>query len=408
MSFREVVGHLRHTPAGAHRHHRAGHPAWMVGGVVALAAVGAGTWFVTSTHSSWLNGHGRSTSGHVISASRKEATTTTTAPAPLTIASVAPANGATNVGFTGTIQINFSSPVAAESTLPTLSPAIPGTWKRSGDTLTFVPQAGFFEPYQTITVTIPSGMTDTGGGSLAAGQTVTFTVAANSVLRLQQLLAQLGYLPFNAGALSSEPTQADLVSPVPTSTAMSWAYPNVPSQLSSQWAAGQYNVITKGAVMAFESNNGLTVDGIAGPEVWSALEQAVAARKTDPRPYDYILVTEQSSNETLSVWQEGKIVYTTPCNTGVAGATTQLGTFPVETHYRWNVMKGTDVNGTPYDVTVPYAAYFYDGDAIHGYPRATYGWPQSNGCVELPINNAGYLFNSGLDWYGTLVTVYTP
>jgi len=48
-------------------------------------------------------------------------------------------------------------------------------------------------------------------------------------------------------------------------------------------------------------------------------------------------------------------------------------------------------------------AYFNGGDAVHGYPRASYGWPQSNGCVELPISNAQFVW--GMDPIGTLVTV---
>ena len=67
-------------------------------------------------------------------------------------------------------------------------------------------------------------------------------------------------------------------------------------------------------------------------------------------------------------------------------------------------MTGTDPDGTNYVApNVPWVAYFNGGDAVHGYPRASYGWPQSNGCVELPISNAQVVF--GMDPIGTLVTV---
>jgi hypothetical protein len=32
--------------------------------------------------------------------------------------------------------------------------------------------------------------------------------------------------------------------------------------------------------------------------------------------------------------------------------------------------------------------YFNGGDAVHGFVRASYGFPQSLGCVELPIPTA--------------------
>ena len=44
-----------------------------------------------------------------------------------------------------------------------------------------------------------------------------------------------------------------------------------------------------------------------------------------------------------------------------------------------------------------------DGDALHGYVRPGYGYPQSNGCVEMPPANAAVVFP--YTPIGTLVTV---
>ncbi len=48
-------------------------------------------------------------------------------------------------------------------------------------------------------------------------------------------------------------------------------------------------------------------------------------------------------------------------------------------------------------------SYFNGGDAVHYFPRASYGFPQSVGCVELPYTaaKAAYPYLP----YGTLVTV---
>jgi hypothetical protein len=40
---------------------------------------------------------------------------------------------------------------------------------------------------------------------------------------------------------------------------------------------------------------------------------------------------------------------------------------------------------------------------VHGFVRAAYGFPQSNGCVELPLSVSPTAY--GLDPLGTLVTV---
>ena len=54
-------------------------------------------------------------------------------------------------------------------------------------------------------------------------------------------------------------------------------------------------------------------------------------------------------------------------------------------------------------VTVPWASYFNGGDALFGYPRESYGFPQSNGCVEMPISTAGAVWPDTP--IGTRVTV---
>ena len=56
-------------------------------------------------------------------------------------------------------------------------------------------------------------------------------------------------------------------------------------------------------------------------------------------------------------------------------------------------MSGEDPDGThTTSPDVPWVNYFNGGDAVHGYPRASYGFPQSNGCVELPIETSRYVF----------------
>ena len=48
-------------------------------------------------------------------------------------------------------------------------------------------------------------------------------------------------------------------------------------------------------------------------------------------------------------------------------------------------------------------SYFNGGDALHGYVRASYGFPQSDGCVEMPPANAAVVWP--MTPIGTLVTV---
>ncbi|HLH99697.1 MAG TPA: L,D-transpeptidase family protein [Acidimicrobiales bacterium] len=361
------------------------------------------------------------------------ATTTkpTTPPAPLTISKVTPAAQATGVATDQSIAISFSHRVAAGSPHPTLTPTVLGRWHRRGRSLVFRPTAGYLPATKISVAVSPDTKTIENGQTVKLGKAyhTSFTIGTGSVLRLQQLLAELGYLPLNfvpsgqshsssrgdstaalvrSTGLAREPQTADKVSTNPAAGHFAWKYGNVPAGLSQQWQPGTYNLITKGAVMAFEGNTGMAqygwADGVAGPQVWAALLKAVAERHTDPRPYNFIQVNEEGT-EYLKVWQDGRYVYQTLANTGVPGAATAQGVFPVASHLPSNWMTGNDVDGTHYHVQVFFAAYFNGGDAIHAYPRASYGYPQSNGCVEVPYANAQQLYNSGEDWYGTLVDV---
>jgi hypothetical protein len=326
-------------------------------------------------------------------------TTTTTIPLP-DVVSISPRQGASGVPWNSSVTIVLSRPPAPGAPMPTITPSVPGQWMANGATLTFTP-ASSYQAWTSERVTIPAG--------LATPEQSSFSTEGVPVLRFEQLLAELEYLPLSFtpsngdSGLDGEPTNPALVSPVPEPGTFSWRYSNIPSSLSSLWAPGEDNTVTAGAVMQFESDHGLLDDGVAGPAVWSLLTQAVASRAIDQSPYDYLSVSENVP-EGLSVWRDGQYIYSTPVNTGVAGAETATGTFPVYARYQTTTMTGTDPDGTSYSVSgVPWVAYFNGGDAVHGYWRASYGWPQSNGCVELPISNAQVVWS--MDPIGTLVTV---
>jgi peptidoglycan hydrolase-like protein with peptidoglycan-binding domain len=354
-------------------------------------------------------------------------TTTTTLPPVPTVVAVSPAPGATGVALSSGVKVLLSSAPRHGAPMPALSPAITGRWHVSGTLLTFTP-SGHFPPWQTETLTVPPALAQPAqvdrprpsgppataftppapSAKLSAFQS-SFTAAGISVTRVQQLLAELHYLPLRfepaggAPGLAGEATTPGAVSTSARPGTFTWRFPNVPSSLSAQWVAGQYNVVMRGAVMAFESNNGLVVDGLVGPQVWSALAAAVAQREMGPAHYAYLMVNE-SLPERLVVWQNGADVYQAPANTGIPGATTSPGTYPVYERFQTTTMVGTDVDGTHYDVKdVPWVAYFNGGDAVHGYWRSAFGYPQSNGCVELPVPDAAVVWN--MDPIGTLVDV---
>jgi peptidoglycan hydrolase-like protein with peptidoglycan-binding domain len=284
----------------------------------------------------------------------------------------------------------------------------------------------------------PDGIRSRFGQDLLTTLRKDFVIEGGSELRLQQLLSELGYLPLQF--LPATPTRESAVSiaalslgsrrayeSTTTTTTTSlpaidteplnsaeipvqavpgrlvWRSSSTPASLAALWKPGQPNVITTGAVMAFESAHGLTTDGIAGHKVWTELLQAVARRQVTNVPYDYVTVS-QTLPETASVWRDGQVIFDALVNTGISVAPTAPGTYPVYARYLVTTMTGKNPNGTTYtDPGIPWVSYFDGGDALHGYVRAGYGFPQSLGCVEMTYANAETMFP--LTPIGTLVTI---
>jgi peptidoglycan hydrolase-like protein with peptidoglycan-binding domain len=338
--------------------------------------------------------------GTTASASAQAAAST-----PLRLLSASPAAGTRKVNGGAPITLKFSAPLSASTPLPALSPKIAGKWKISGTTAVFTPAAGFL-PQTKVTVSVPGGsggMTGSSTTPLAKAATVRFTTGSYSTAGLQLLLARLGYLPLNwtatgSGHASGKSLNAQVVTAYDPGPGKFTFKPGYPSELTSQWKPGKDNKLDEGAVRAFENSQGLTMDGVAGPQVWADLLTAAAKDKKNPDGYTYALAS-QHSPETLKVWHNGKVILNSSANTGIPGASTVDGTYPVYERLSFQIMKGKNPDGTKYADPVYWVAYFNGGDAVHYFDRASYGYYQSLGCVELPWPSLTY---------GTLVTVTGP
>ncbi len=290
---------------------------------------------------------------------------------------------------TAPLRVRFSGVPAPFSPTPALSPAVRGTWTRRGDAEYFTPSTGL-EPCSTYTLTIWASSTTTGHSPLGARREVPLKVACPSVLGLQQTLERLGYLPYEPVRGAPQSSRARLAAQDafdPPRGRPRARFGDVPALVP-----GEIDETTKGALMVFQSEHELEPTGEPDSATWKALFSADVHDRRNPNPYTWVTVTE-SLPETLVVHVDGHAVFSTPANTGVPGAETAQGIFPIFSRFQSTTMTGTDVDGTKYSVPdVPWVNYFNGGDAVHGYPRASYGFPQSNGCVELPIEAAAHIY----------------
>ncbi len=185
------------------------------------------------------------------------------------------------------------------------------------------------------------------------------------------------------------------------------------------------------------------LDCFVGPEQSECLPP-------DPWPFTWVEVDKHAGTpapETVTVWRvkddQFHAVYRTRANTGILHSTPD-GSWPIVQRYRVTTMQGffpvpvprpaalpsastgpvpsaglspsagpvpsaglwhgAWVRWQPYDDTgIKWVSYFDGGRALHYFPRARYGFPQSAGCVEMPLNAAHAVYL--LTRLGTVVTV---
>jgi L,D-transpeptidase catalytic domain/Bacterial Ig-like domain len=380
-----------------------------IGMLVALACgvLAAGTTFAVKASTPPHQAAAMASGAHAAQAASRGAGSA----ASLRVLSISPGNSADPVTAVNPVRVVFSAPLAPKSPLPTFSPAVAGRWHAAGgSTIVFTPAAPF-EPSTEVTLQIPagsSGLRSATGALLTAPVTTVFQAGGRSTLRMEQLLAQLGYLPMTwtpragaGGAVAASYTQRRAADDAPAGGMLTWQS-GYPSALTGQWQPGQTGVILSGALMAFQLNQGLPMTGTAFRGVWRALLNAAAEDEYNGNGYSFALVSK-TLPETITVWHDGRVVVHGLANTGAADTPTPDGTFPVYLRRQHQVMRGLMPDGTPYADPVKFVSFFQGDYAVHSIDRASYGSPQSLGCVELPLSEARQVWPYLT--YGTLVTV---
>ncbi len=309
------------------------------------------------------------------------------------------------------IVLRFSRPVdeVLQGGRPTLKPKVDGSWRQpNAYTLVFQPSGLGFPLGRRVHIRLPESVQVISGSDPARFRTLTWQVPRGSLLRMKQMLADLGYLPL-AWKPAGQPVrltagaQARAAVTAPEGTFV-WRYAKTPAALKSLWASGSERpVLIRGAIMAFEATHGMATDGFPSMSVFRALLHDELSGRRASDGYSYVYVSE-TLPETLTLWHNGRVILRAAVNTGIPGRETDIGTFPVYLHLTETTMSGTNPDGSHYDDPgVPWVNYFSGGDAVHGFVRGSYGWPQSLGCVEAPIDTAGQIFP--YVHVGTLVTV---
>jgi hypothetical protein len=201
------------------------------------------------------------------------------------------------------------------------------------------------------------------------------------------------------------------------------------------YAWNEQNPFIIGSIARYLNESGRVKDwGYDRPEITDKLlcelEKSAEKKQFNKQPWDWVLVKQSKTNEKAELYENGRIIFYFPVNTGILGLTpdgtwyvflrmpytTMSGLFPLPiTHKTYKALKLQHfkrieyLNGYPVklihysDSGIKYIDYFNKNIALHYMPRKHYGFPQSAGCIEFPKIDA-YLLYKQID-YGTIVTV---
>jgi lipoprotein-anchoring transpeptidase ErfK/SrfK len=114
--------------------------------------------------------------------------------------------------------------------------------------------------------------------------------------------------------------------------------------------------------------------------------------------------------QTLSVYENGRLIFATLIASGLKPFYTQPGLFKIYKKKATERMTGSfeaDRSDFYYLEDVPWTMYFDEARALHGaYWRAMFGYAQSHGCVNLSMGDSHWLYNWAKE--GDWVYVWDP
>ncbi len=170
-----------------------------------------------------------------------------------------------------------------------------------------------------------------------------------------------------------------------------------------------YEVVQVYAVEQVKGDNWFLV----GPDEWvphRVLARVIPDLTPPPGVTADRWISVNLEEQTLAVYEKGRMVFATLIASGAEPFWTRPGTFQIREKLDLSPMSGgfdSNAAGGYYLEDVPWAMYFDGARALHGaYWRSKLGFAQSHGCVNLSIGDAHWLF----DWanVGDFVYVWDP
>jgi hypothetical protein len=147
------------------------------------------------------------------------------------------------------------------------------------------------------------------------------------------------------------------------------------------YSSGTVDYRTIQAVTAFQGWEGITRDGIAGPQTLARIRGASIPRAWSTATRHIELHVAQ---QVVLLVGNGSVLRAVHVSTAAPGHVTPTGRFTIYRKERmsWSV---------PFQVWMPYASYFTGGYALHEYPDVP-PYPASHGCVRVPAGDSAVVW----------------
>lgn len=285
--------------------------------------------------------------------------------------SATPVPGAIRPTSRDLVTLRFSRPVG--DLLGTRRPTVHGVsgrWVTVGEyRLVLRASSEGVWPGDHFTIELPHdlGLVGTGLGEEQV-RTLSYSLPAGSVLRLQQMLAVLHYLPLRWSPAAGEPAATTVSSALaaayrPPAGRFSWRFPATPSRLERLWLPGVDSALTQGAILGFEHVAGLATVGTDNPLLWPYLVQAYLLGESDPHGYSWLDVSLGVSPHVL-LWRDGRVIVTSPVETSPTSS--PVGSWPIEGRAPQEAAPAAGADGRAPTAEIHWVDFFDDGAAIYG------------------------------------------
>jgi hypothetical protein len=158
------------------------------------------------------------------------------------------------------------------------------------------------------------------------------------------------------------------------------------SYLPPDAVTGSYDYRTQQAVLAFQSWEGLSRDGVVGPMTLARLATAMTPVPVSTAKGRHIEIYRAKG--VVLLLDGARVVRAIHTSTGIGGDSPDLGTPPGRfAIYRKEIHSWS----VPYKTWLPYASYWNAGWALHGYASVP-AQPVSHGCARLPLPEAKLVY----------------